>query len=250
MSEDRDLRREVAQFYQRVGTARGYVAQRYSGATGQYVVRRELAIVAGLLPSKGRVLDVACGTGRLGTAIGKSHTLVGVDTSEAMLEEARARGQYEQLVVGDAFALPFADDSFDAAVALRLLFHFPEPLAILRELSRVTRPGGTVVVETAGWSPRAGMAWDSVRWGPRVFVHKAEMVRSRLIAAGLRPARSVDAFLFSPYLYRKLPPFGVFLLERLESLLPESLRCRTFWQAEVVGDPVSDTAQPSSPSEG
>lgn len=237
MSGDQELRREVAEFYQREGTARDYVSQRYSGATGAYVVRRELAIVASLLPPKGRVLDVACGTGRLGSFLGTSHTLVGVDTSEAMLRQAGAHGRYELLVVGDAFALPFPDDSFDAAVALRLLFHFPEPLEILRELSRVTRPGGVVVVETAGWSPRAGKAWDSARWGPRVFVHRPDVIRDRLSAAGLRATRSVDAFLFSPYLYRRLPPFGVFLLERLESLLPARLRCRSFWQAEVVGEP-------------
>ena len=114
----------------------------------------------------------------------------------------------------------------------------------------MTRPGGVVVVETAGWSPRAGRAWDSTRWGPKVFVHKAEMIRSRFIAAGLRPAGSVDAFLFSPYLYRRLPPFGVFLLEHLESWLPASLRCRTFWQGEVVGETALEPRQPSSPSEG
>jgi SAM-dependent methyltransferase len=250
VSEDRELRREVAEFYQRVGTARGYFSQRYSGAAGAYVVRRELAIVSSLLPPKGRVLDVACGTGRLGTVLGSSHALVGVDASEAMLEQARAGGRYEQLVVGDAFALPFADDSFDAAVALRLLFHFPEPISILRELSRVTRPGGVVVVETAGWSPRAGTAWDSARWGPRVFVHKADMIHNRLTASGLHLTQSVDAFLFSPYLYRRLPPFGVFLLERLESSLPTSLRCRTFWQAEVVGEPGAGTPHGGSAGAG
>ena len=114
----------------------------------------------------------------------------------------------------------------------------------------MTRPGGVVVVETAGWSPRAGRAWDSARWGPKVFVHKTDMIRSRLVAAGLRPLGSIDAFLFSPYLYRKLPPFGVFLLERLESWLPASLRCRTFWLGEVVGEADSGFRQASGPSEG
>jgi len=237
-----NLRRQVAEFYQREAIAREYVSQRYSGASGEGVARRELAIAASFLPQDGRILDVACGTGRLGNVLGASQTLVGVDTSEAMLQQARAGGRYAELVQGDAFALPFPDDSFDAAISLRLLFHFPDPLPILAELARVTRPGGVVVFETASWSPRAGRAWAAADWGPKVFVHKAEMIRDRLSAAGLRPTRGVDAFLISPYLYRRLPPFGVFMLERLESHLPTRFRCRSYWQAAVGGARGSEVA--------
>jgi ubiquinone/menaquinone biosynthesis C-methylase UbiE len=57
-----------------------------------------------------------------------------------------APGACAPFVAGDALRLPFADASFDAAVATNLLFLLPDPRAGLRELARVTRPGGL-----AGW---------------------------------------------------------------------------------------------------
>jgi SAM-dependent methyltransferase len=191
-----------------------------------------MAIVMGLLPPGGRVLDIACGPGRLGLALGDTYDTFGVDLSPAMLAEARSTGHYE-LTLGDAFALPFANGAFDAAVALRLLFHFPDPRPILSELARVTRPGGRVVFETCGWSPRAGRSLDPARWGPPVYVHRSDQVRGMLAPLGLQPRRRCDAFLFSPLLYRLLPSFGAAFVERLESILPRSCRCRSFWQAEV-----------------
>ena len=83
--EDRALRRQVGEFYREERVAGGYVAQRYAGRAGRRVESRELAIVTGLLPDGGRVLDVACGTGRLGAALGRANGVVGVDYSPAML---------------------------------------------------------------------------------------------------------------------------------------------------------------------
>jgi SAM-dependent methyltransferase len=149
-----------------------------------------------------------------------------------MLRQARGTGRY-QLALGDAFALPFADGSFDAAVALRLLFHFPDPAPIVAELARVTRPGGVVVLETSNWSPRARWALDAGRWGPPVFVHQPEQVQRWLEAARLCPQRTVDAFLVSPVVYRLLPRLAAAALERLESRLPRSWHCRSYWQTAV-----------------
>lgn len=62
-----------------------------------------------------RVLDVACGTGFLMAHLGSEVT--GLDQSEAMLEVARERVPWAKLVRGDAFRMPFADDSFDRVFA-------------------------------------------------------------------------------------------------------------------------------------
>jgi SAM-dependent methyltransferase len=232
MREDGHLRQLVAEFYREERVVRRYLTQRYAGAAGERVSSRELGIVAGLLPPGGRVLDVGCGTGRLGAVLGSGHEAFGVDLSPAMLRETRRSGRYV-LALGDAFALPFADGSFDATVALRLLFHFPDPAPILRELARVTRPGGLAVIETSNWSPRARRALDAERWGPPVFVHRRDRVADLLTRTGLTPCRAVDAFLLSPVLYSFLPPSAGAALEWLESRLPRAWRCRTYWQAIV-----------------
>jgi len=230
--EVQTLRRQVAEFYRKERVAAGYVAQRYAGAAGQRVASRELEIVRKLLPAGGRLLDVACGTGRLGTALGRVYEVFGVDLSPAMLRQAQSTGRY-RLALGDAFTLPFASGSFDAVVALRLLFHFSDPEPILRELARVTCPGGAVVFETSNWSPRARLALDAAHWGPPVFVHRREHVERLLRRVGLHPQRTVDAFLLSPVLSRLLPARGAAALEWLESRLPPSWRCRSYWQATV-----------------
>ena len=97
-----------------------------------------------------RVLDVACGTGRLAllaaARVGADGGVVGVDASERMLARARSGGSAASFEVADALALPFADASFDAATigfGLRNLADYRRGLA---EMRRVVRPGGRVVV--------------------------------------------------------------------------------------------------------
>jgi ubiquinone/menaquinone biosynthesis C-methylase UbiE len=98
-----------------------------------------------------RVLDVACGTGvvaRLAAdRVGASGEVVGVDLNPAMLAvAARIRPDltWEQ---GDVAALPFDDDGFDVVTCQSAMMFFSDPTAALREMGRVTRPGGTVAVQ-------------------------------------------------------------------------------------------------------
>jgi SAM-dependent methyltransferase len=90
------------------------------------------------------VLDVGCGTGLFKAALilaGHTGLYTGVDTSEPMLERARARFPDEgwSFQRGDAYKLPFSDDSFDAAVAFEVLLHLPEIVTPVRELIRVAK---------------------------------------------------------------------------------------------------------------
>ena len=110
-----------------------------------------------------RVLDVACGTGRLARLaarrVGSSGRVVGVDASTGMLRRARrrARDAAVEYRLADALALPFPDASFDAATigfGLRNLADYGRGLA---ELRRVVRPGGRVVVLEIA-QPSAGPA--------------------------------------------------------------------------------------------
>ena len=99
------------------------------------------------------VLDVGSGTGadaiELAEAVGPDGHVVGLDRSADMVAEARRRaadsGLPVQFVVGDAHALDLPDESFDRVRTERMLIHLADPQAAVRELVRVTRPGGLVV---------------------------------------------------------------------------------------------------------
>jgi SAM-dependent methyltransferase len=95
-----------------------------------------------LIGSARPVLDVGCGTGHDATRLGAE--AVGVDASIAMCRTARERGV--RVGRADAYALPFAAESFAGARADRVLQHLEDPLRALAELVRVTAPGGRVVV--------------------------------------------------------------------------------------------------------
>ncbi len=92
------------------------------------------------------VLEVGCGTGLLlETIAGFASRAVGVDLSPGMLEHARTRG----LDVKEASAtdLPFEDASFDVVCSFKVLAHVREIRAAMDEMLRVTKPGGTLVLE-------------------------------------------------------------------------------------------------------
>jgi len=95
-----------------------------------------------LLEGRSPVLDVGAGTGNDVVALGVG--AVGTDLSAAMCQEARRRGAV--VCRGDAVHLPFAGESFGAVRADRVLQHLAEPTDAIREMVRVTRRGGRVVV--------------------------------------------------------------------------------------------------------
>jgi SAM-dependent methyltransferase len=107
-------------------------------------------IAAASLRSGGRVLDVACGTGVLSRAIadavGSSGTVVGLDVDRDMLGVALARRPDVRWVQGNATSLPLATASFDGVVSQFGLMFFADKPRALREMWRVLRPGGRVVV--------------------------------------------------------------------------------------------------------
>lgn len=101
-----------------------------------------------------RVLEAGCGTGLMLARIeAVASRAVGVDLSSGMLARARDRGL--TVVQGSITALPFADASFDTVCSFKVLAHVPDIDLALRELARVTRPGGHLVLEFYNrWSLR------------------------------------------------------------------------------------------------
>ena len=94
-----------------------------------------------------RVLDACCGTGDLALAGLRAGGIVtGLDFSERMLERARRKSGQIEWVQGDALALPFEDDSFDAATVGFGVRNLEDLERGLAELARVLRPGGKLGV--------------------------------------------------------------------------------------------------------
>jgi ubiquinone/menaquinone biosynthesis C-methylase UbiE len=99
-----------------------------------------------------RVLDAGCGTGRaltpLRAAVGASGVVVGADLTPEMLQAAVRAGRDRdgRLLLADVAALPLRSASLDAVFAAGLIAHLPQPGETLRELRRVTRPGGTLAL--------------------------------------------------------------------------------------------------------
>lgn len=100
----------------------------------------------------GQLLDVGVGTGLALPHYGPELRVTGIDLSTHMLEKAcervRRSGQSNivELLEMDATALAFPDSSFDVAVAMFVMTVVPDPAAAIREMARVTRPGGTVLI--------------------------------------------------------------------------------------------------------
>jgi demethylmenaquinone methyltransferase/2-methoxy-6-polyprenyl-1,4-benzoquinol methylase len=111
--------------------------------------RARAADLAALLPGQS-ALDVATGTGDLAVElqrrVGPTGEVVGSDFSERMLELARAKAPELRFEHGNALDLPYEDDSFDAATVGFGARNFSDLPQGLREMARVVRPGGRVVI--------------------------------------------------------------------------------------------------------
>ena len=140
------LRREMPEY----DVERGYDGWAASyDQPGNELIQLEQPLVRGLLDElpDGRVLDAACGTGRHAAyMVGRGREVVGVDSSPAMLERARAKLPEVELLEGELTRLPLDDASVTGAVCALALSHVPELGPAVAELARVLTPGGRLVI--------------------------------------------------------------------------------------------------------
>ena len=171
----------------------------------------------------GRIIEVGVGTGISLPQYSRNNRIVAVDLSDAMLEKARARvrdqklDHVEEVAVGDAENLQFADNSFDVVVAQYVITACPHPEKALDEFARIVKPGGEIVITTRvgagaglrGTIERTLMPITS-RLGFRTefpWARYAEWMKTR------DDVRLVET--------RPLPPLGHFSLVRFAKISPE-----------------------------
>ena len=116
-----------------------------------------------------RVVDVGCGPGALTAQLVDrlgADSVAGVDPSETFLEAVRQRLPDVDIRKAPAETLPYGDGEFDAALAQLVVHFMTDPVAGLREMGRVTRPGGVVaatVWDHAGGRGPLSLFWDAVK---------------------------------------------------------------------------------------
>jgi ArsR family transcriptional regulator len=140
-------------------------------------------LLAHAWPCGARVVDLGCGAGFLaGWLAAKSRFVIGVDHSDRMLAEARANvADAVDLRKGELDALPLGDAEVDAAFANLVWHHVPDHDAAAREVFRIVRPGGVVVV--ADLQPHDA-DWMRERMGDLRLGQKPDDVLGSLLRAG------------------------------------------------------------------
>ena len=127
----------------------------------------EALLDAAAVASGTRLLDVCCGPGMISAAAAaRGARAVGLDFSAATVKLAASRVPDAEFREGDAAALPFGDDEFDAVVCGFGIIHLPDPRRGLREMYRVTRPGarvGASVWVAQGPENGFGLVYSAIR---------------------------------------------------------------------------------------
>jgi ubiquinone/menaquinone biosynthesis C-methylase UbiE len=180
----------------------------------RYTENKRVRMLAEGVSGSDRVLDVGCGEGYVLARI-RSKEIVGLDISETALE--RISGSRARLVRADAARMPFTDSYFDGAICSETLEHVPEPGKIVKEISRVVRPGGIVLLSVPN-EPLINLVKDII-WNLGLFgivfpnvprrqndewhLHSFDLKKLREVCKGLLEIKKISAvpFFFFPIRY-------------------------------------------------
>jgi ubiquinone/menaquinone biosynthesis C-methylase UbiE len=191
------LKEDIRRKYDKVAPWYDLVEAIPADFLGLKKLRRKL-----LKQATGRVLEIGVGTGRNIPLYPGSCNLTAIDLSPGMLEIARERAERLGLVVTfsvmDAESLEFPDQSFDTVVDSLNMCTFPDPVAALREMARVCKQGGRILLLEHGRSDRGWLGrWQdrredshAKRLGCRWNREPLDLVRK----AGLMPDAAERAF--------------------------------------------------------
>jgi ubiquinone/menaquinone biosynthesis C-methylase UbiE/glycosyltransferase involved in cell wall biosynthesis len=179
----------------------------FTGRDSAFFARRKVEILEDIVrPRLGslqglKLLDVGCGTGTTDRYLSRRvHALHGVDISEEMLVKAQRNVPKAKFSWYDGEKLPFADETFDVAVAICVLHHVPvsKKFKLVSEMVRVTRPEGVVAVfEHNAYNPLTRYAVNTCELDEdAVLLPSREAIELLRESAGVEP--ELRHFLFSP----------------------------------------------------
>jgi ubiquinone/menaquinone biosynthesis C-methylase UbiE len=198
----------------------------------------KLRYLRGILPEKGGLtLEVGAGSARLSCHLAQlGYRTVGMDRSELAVPQARHNyasvGVTGEFLTGDAFCLPFADNSFDVVLSTGLLEHFEDPAPIVQEMARVLKPGGVFYsdivpkkfslfrsLDGLGKLKRRLLGQKHEGFYERGF--NCEQIRAMMVEAGLVAPHVFPAGVAPPYLplvyrIRALRTAQVWLVEKTQ----------------------------------
>jgi len=188
----RYFRKEIAQVYDK---------RRFGGESGRRVDLREKQCVKDLLKDvNGKVLEVACGTGRITEfLLNEGFDVIGLDCSGEMLKIGKKKVN-AQFFKSHASHIPMKENCFDAVVAIRFFHHYKNIQPFLTEIKRVLDPGGFLVCDAYKWSLRRN-----------IYFHEE--------FDSLKVQKKIECFVFSPLIYRILPLLIVEFLNKIEEYL-------------------------------
>ncbi len=162
-----------------------------------------------LLPSLRMILDAGCGTGGLLKLMQDDYQVMGFDASpEAVLLASRRNGVARKIVSGGIEYIPFQDCCFDAATCIDVLYHqlVRYELQALKELNRVLKPGGYLIVQVPAFECLRGGHDEAVHTRKR---YTAEELSALLFQSGFSPVKVTYRY---PWLF--LPAFIIRRLSR------------------------------------
>lgn len=165
--------------------------------TNPWVYRSEVQALKRFVPERGKGIEIGVGTGRFSVPFGIT---VGVEPSQAMARIAQSRG----ITVYDAKAenLPFEEDAFDFALMVTILCFLEDPLQALKEIRRILRPGGKVIIGMLDKDSPLGREYESGKKHSKFYryanFYSADHVLEWLKQAGFDHMQTVQTIIARP----------------------------------------------------
>lgn len=139
-TDNQTTRKEIAAVY-------NYISQDFSNTRTKYNIWHSVRTFIGDLPAGSHVADIGCGNGKNMQLRCEDITYHGMDISEEMVNICQARGF--NVIQGDILQIPFDDNCVDACMSIAVIHHLSsraERVAAIRELIRITKPGGKILI--------------------------------------------------------------------------------------------------------
>ena len=220
-------------FYSEKEIASTYDVFRYGSKSGKHVNKRELQTVVDLIPKQGKIIDLPCGTGRfLKFLESKNYEKHGGDYSQSMLDTINEPSF--QLFQLDAFNINLPKETYDIAVSLRFIFHYPEIESYIRGINRILKTNGIFICQHYRWSP---LAWNipvPYKVGGKIYCHTDKFLKTLFQQNGFEIIEQKSIFLFSPFAYKFLPFFVVRILDMIEKIIPLKWRVDNYFKLRKI----------------